>query len=84
MLKNIAILAAVAAVLLFIIVGVARFQAGIGDVEMSSQGNTAMVLGIVLTVVVGCGITGFFFLAARRQSREEEEEERSHEHRERR
>ena len=35
-------------------------------VEMGRAGNTAMILGIVVTLAVGCGLMALLFLSARR------------------
>lgn len=37
-----------------------------GDVEMSSHGWIAMVLGIVFSLVIGCGLMALVFISSRR------------------
>ena len=37
-----------------------------GDTEMSGHGTTAMVIGIVFSVIVGVGLMGLVFLSNRR------------------
>ena len=38
----------------------------LGDVEMSGHGWTAMILGIVLSLVIGCGLMALVFISNRR------------------
>jgi hypothetical protein len=41
-------------------------MSGIGEVEMSRAGWAAMLLGIVLTLGLGCGLMSLVFISSRR------------------
>ena len=53
-------------VLLGVVVYAVIALSGIGDVEMSGAGWGAMLLGIVLTLGLGCGLMSLVFISNRR------------------
>ena len=61
----IAVAAAVAVVVL-LIVAVARFWTGLGDSGMSAGGWVALVLGVLATLALGIGLMALVFISSRR------------------
>ena len=65
-LRNWVAVAISAAVIVAVIVAIARLWSGIGDSEISPAGWLAMALGIILTLGLGIGLMALVFISSRR------------------
>ena len=58
--------AAAVAIVVFLIVLVARFWTGLGDSGMSEGGWVALVLGVLATLALGVGLMALVFISNKR------------------
>ena len=64
--KTAALLLALFGMLALAIVGASLTWLGIGDTEMSADGYVALAIGVIFSLIVGCGLMALVFYSNRR------------------
>jgi heme/copper-type cytochrome/quinol oxidase subunit 2 len=64
--KTAALLVALLSILALAIIGASLTWTSIGDAGMSGHGYTALAIGVVVSLVVGCGLMVLVFYSSRR------------------